>query len=437
MSDPVPVLISDLKLDEENPRLVTPNQGQHRTIRSLAASQGARLQALATDIVQYGLDPSDLFVVMESEDAGYTVLDGNRRVTALKVLENPEIVKDAVSNEVLRALKRLSRKYELWNIDAVLCIVVNDRSEADHWIELRHTGYHGGAGPERWGPDEGARFRARTGGFKDAETQALNFLQQRGYIDSEFRSKVPTSTYRRLLRTPGVREKLGVDWQDNTLLVTGDEDAVAKALLHVAKDLSTRRVTSRDLGLSEDRIRYAESIPPEIVVDQSATQPGQRADTSKERQSSSSTLPRRRTRDQLIPSSFVLNVTDDRIRDIETELRKLSLQQYPNAVSVLFRVFLELSVDAYIERVGILKVNEGDNLGHKLRLATQDLVDKKKLTFQKAKVVRRAAQRDGYLGPSITGMNQYVHNKHLFPGPSDLRADWDSLQPWFGAVWYS
>ena len=211
MADPMPVPVIDLLLDEENPRLDTPNQGQRATIRSMATLQGSRLQALASDIVRYGLDSSDLFIVMEVENKRYAVLDGNRRATALKALENPEIVKGAVSNGVLRALKRLSSEYDADTNDAVQCIVVNDRTEADHWIELKHTGYQDGVGPLRWGPDEGARFRARTGGTLDAETQALNFLQERGDISTAFRRKVPTTTFRRLLRTPGVREKLGLD----------------------------------------------------------------------------------------------------------------------------------------------------------------------------------------------------------------------------------
>ena len=96
MSDPMPLPVADLLLDEDNPRLAVPNQGQRETIRAMATLQGARLQALAADIVKHGLDPSDLPIVMEVENKRFVVLDGNRRVTALKVLENPETVNGVV-----------------------------------------------------------------------------------------------------------------------------------------------------------------------------------------------------------------------------------------------------------------------------------------------------------------------------------------------------
>ena len=92
MPDPMPIPVVDLYLDEENPRLATPNQGQRETIRAMAAFQGNRLQALAADIVEFGVDPSELFIVMELENKRFVVLDGNRRATALKTLTTPEIV---------------------------------------------------------------------------------------------------------------------------------------------------------------------------------------------------------------------------------------------------------------------------------------------------------------------------------------------------------
>ena len=371
---------------------------------------------------------------MELEDKRYVVLDGNRRTTALKVLSNPEIVNGAVTSGVFRAVKRLSTSYDSSIGEAVLCAVVKDRAEADHWIELKHTGYQEGAGPQRWGPDEGARFRARTGGILDAETQALNFLQTRGDITPELRSKVPTTTFRRLLRTPEVRAKLGVGWKDSALTIDADEDSVAKALLYVANDLAQGRITVRALDRKADRIKYADSLPPDIIV-KSNKGHGTKAVTTPPQKRSTGGKRRETVRTNLIPPDAALNITDARIRDIEGELKRLNLQQYPNAISVLFRVFLELSADAYIEEGPLPKVTEDSALGTKLQEVTNDLVSKKKLTRQQAKVVRRASQRDSYLGPSITGMNQYVHNKHQFPAPSDLRADWDSLQPWFKAVW--
>ena len=184
MPDPIPVSVASLLLDLKNPRLATEPKSQRAAIRALAKHQGSRLVALASDIVEHGLDPSELFIVVEIRKGQFKgrfrVIDGNRRLTALKVLENPNLVDGAVSGSAFRALKELRKSYDPGVNEVVLCILVDSRAEAGHWIELKHTGYQE-AGPLRWRPDEGQRFRAASRGeLPPAETQALNFLQERG-----------------------------------------------------------------------------------------------------------------------------------------------------------------------------------------------------------------------------------------------------------------
>jgi hypothetical protein len=59
MSEILSIPISSLLLDAENPRLPQPNVGQREALRALATQQKRKLVALARDIVQHGINPTE------------------------------------------------------------------------------------------------------------------------------------------------------------------------------------------------------------------------------------------------------------------------------------------------------------------------------------------------------------------------------------------
>lgn len=436
----LPIAPADLWIDEENPRIAQPNAGQHKALRALAQHLGSKLAALAGDIVEHGLDPSNLMIVtpLPGNIGRYTVLEGNRRLAALRVLDNPESVVEAVTPKVLVQLRKLSKDYQSDPIEAIPCLVMKDREEAGHWITLRHTGENAGAGTVPWGSDEAARFRDRSG-VGEPHTQALDFLESRGDLTTEVRRRVPATTFKRLIEAPAVRSKLGLDLQKRVLYAVGRPDRVAKALMHVINDLLSGKTKVGDVYTKGQRATYASKLPSSVVVPRAPggtaiplAAGGQRRPST----STASTSYVRRERDKLIPRDCLLGIPSGRINNIEKELRRLSLKDHTNAISVLFRVFLELSVDTYIEtNFGPIPREDRTALQKKITNVLTDLLSKKKLTDKQAVPVRTACQRESFLAPSMTMMHEYVHNPHVFPAAGDLRAYWDSLQPFVKAMW--
>ncbi|MEX2317152.1 MAG: hypothetical protein WD669_08370 [Pirellulales bacterium] len=364
----------------------------------------------------------------------YIVLEGNRRLAALRGLESPDALDGALAPAYLTQLRALSKQYLRSPIDSTECVIFKDRDEAHHWIELRHTGQNDGAGVVSWNSGESARFGARTRG-RGIHVQALDFLEDEGLLTPEQRAEVPITNLKRLLATPQVRANLGIDLKNKEIQLLADRKKVAKAILWVAKDLASGNTIVSDIYTQAQRIKYAKAIPRTIKVKPTKT-PRSIADKGGKPAKSKKGAKRRRSapRDRLIPTDCNLPKTKRRIRDIEVELRTLSLTNHNNAISVLLRVFIELSVDSYILNPGVAVPAKAD-LRAKLHAVVNDLVKRNLLTGSQAAPVRTACQKKSFLMPSVDVMHAFVHSLYTFPAPTDLRAHWDGFQDFLVAIW--
>ena len=63
-------------------------------LEKILVNQGKKLVNLAEDIATQGLSPAHRMIAIKSKGlkGKFTVMDGNRRLTALKILSNPAVL---------------------------------------------------------------------------------------------------------------------------------------------------------------------------------------------------------------------------------------------------------------------------------------------------------------------------------------------------------
>jgi hypothetical protein len=429
-----------LLADNNNPRIPDEGLGQREALLTIAKELSAEILALAHDIVKYkSLDPSALpIVIRASQEGRYTVLEGNRRIIALRALENPSSFAGAFNPTQLKEMSRLSVQYHTAPIEKVTCCLMDNAEAAQHWIDLRHTGKNGGAGIVPWGPHEKARFVSRTRKEIEVHTRLLDFLQDGGHLTKAERQKVPSAAFKRLVGSKAVREKIGFSTDRQGALHFEDEKAAIGGLLHISHDLASGTIKTGNIYSKEQRVEYAKHIPvasPAIPAKASTTTtplltPG----------GSSKKTPLLRLgkdREKLIPADCRMRIIEPRIRKMAMELQGLTLEDYPNSAAVLFRVFLELSADYFL--VETMKKSKSSlaplKLSQKLLDVVSHLESTNVLSRQDAAPVRAACVKKSFLSTSVLTMNEYVHNYLMVPTPTDLRAAWDGFEPFIKAIW--
>ena len=262
--------INQLLLDTQNPRYEE-LAGQDAGLKEMLDKQMGKLVNLANDIVESGLSPSDLLIVIPHDEKDlYLVLEGNRRVAAIKVLSNPMLIKVASDKTIRERFKTLSEKYAKEPIVEVNCVVFPSRKDAAHWIELRHRGEHQGVGVVKWDAQATDRFRERLTGKVSLEKQVFDFVKKEGKLDSELKKnidKLPLSSLRRLVGDPDVRKQLGIETEDGKVHSLLVKDEVLKGLTRVVRDLVDKNITVTDTKQKQDRSSYIKSIPAADLPD--------------------------------------------------------------------------------------------------------------------------------------------------------------------------
>lgn len=382
---------------------------------------------MAKDIVKQGEIYEPPLVSPSGEK--FIVFDGNRRVTCLKLILDP---KRAPNSSLQSFFQNLRNQWQGTPPNKVQCQFEEDRDKVDEILYRRHTGTQSGVGQSNWDDRMKSTFVTRTGkgGAINVADEVEKRLSMAGMLPT--RRKIPRSTMNRLLSAEPFRNRLGFSIRNKKFEFTHNENKVLAALARVAEDLTNRKLVLGDIWDVDGKRSYlddleAEGVLPNVIhVVVPKQKPKETEKTENTTPTKKKTSPDKRY--TLIPQKDFQIVWPGRLQrhhEIWDELQfRLKLAEHPNAISVLFRVLLELSIKNYIDETN-LSVHENDKLANKALKVCEDLHKNGEVDEQQLKTVKKFQNLDQLV--SADTLNRYVHSPNFAPSPEHLTSLWDSL----------
>lgn len=225
--------LSELRLDQKNFRLGE-QDSQRAAILEMIDDQKQKLVRLARDLMEVGPSPGEpVWVTKDTKNRGqYIILEGNRRVTALKLMENPALADGTLVEKHFQNLSKLYLKKPIRELEA---LVFATREDAQPWIRRRHMTAASGVGLQRWEPLAKGRADKAHGlrtprflaviEFLGEDTEAWNTVY--GALDDKW------TTLDRVLSAKAMNEMLGVtfDLKKGTVRFDNGDTSAGRKLL--------------------------------------------------------------------------------------------------------------------------------------------------------------------------------------------------------------
>lgn len=458
------ISVTSLLLDTLNPRLPIADErlSQGELIEELVVHDD--VYGLAKSIAEKGYYPGESLIGIQ-ENGKKCILEGNRRLAALKLLISPA----AAPEKFQKRFKDLSDNIDPTSIRKVKMLVAPSRKAAAPIIMSRHTLPQ----IKKWSPIQQAKFYSQqlqrgvtveqlSNEYAMPEAKVRDFL--RSYtmyniachldIPPDVKEKVhdprafPSSTVDRLYENLEVQKFLGIRFDENKELIGQVKpEEFKKGYTKIVEDVATGNVHSRIVNKTEDVRKYLASFgdrKPRLTRKGSFTTADLIGGTviyTKKR--SKKPAQKDKTPKQpvgLIPRHIKCTVRNQRIIDIFQELKKLKVAQFPNAVAIMFRSLLEMSVAYYLDHTGRLKEviskerkrrkgnlprNWAPTLKQMLKFMAND--DTIELNPQALTALNQFISDKNNLLNADT-LNFFVHNAFCCPTERELRPLWSKLE---------
>ena len=433
--------VVDLEVNTENYRF-EPMASQKEAIDRMIDNQGEKLYNLAKDMITYGLSPIEhVLVAPTSKDkTKFNVLEGNRRVIALKLTLNPDLIEDPERSTLKAKFRKLHEDNRNKLIKKIDCVVCDTPTEADKWIKLKHAGESEGVGTVPWNAQQTARFEEKVEKKSSLALQVIKLLQNSPDVPHEIKAKLSqlsTTNVDRLVSDPDVRNFLGFDVTNKIIQSAVSEKEVVKGLIQVVQDLLDPSFSVKKIYTKEDRADYIKHFnsdsKPDLTVNAAKPWSILSITTSKH---ATTSKPNPKYRRVLIPKRCSIKIENPKVNKIYHEFQKLNVNNFTNAAAVMFRVFVESSIDCYLKGHNMPTKDKKGNymkLKDKTNNVINDLEDKKLIEKEVCKGIKSEVNdKDGILG--LETLHAYVHNPNFSPHPKNLTTAWDNIEPFMKVV---
>ncbi len=446
-----------LQLDLQNPRFAR-QDNQLKALAALISDAPDKLIRLARDIKAYGLDPINPLLVISEENGYHSVLEGNRRLAAVRLLHGHGL------EHIPDNLKYLVPDiYDPSVVTPVQCVIVSTREAAQHWLELRHTGENQGVGVVRWSAAQRERFRpTRTHAAKGLDF--LRWARRLDPSDSDLQEacdlieRTKITTLGRIAGDPNVRKELGLLYSLGDFAILNSPDAdekfrlltieiAGKVTVSQVKNADQRMVyitdflyrISADDGGDEESPKQdddqtssgTDSDSDDATQSDSASQDSTSSGTSS-RGSRSKEKTKSETPRDTIFSDIELSSFDSRLLNIVREVKSLKVETYPNTLGVLIRCLLDMSTQEFLENRGVIAKNTPfgrlPSFAERIKKSLSELDPQG--TDSSLSAIRSGRSTKHHIFSSST-LHQYVHNRFWNPTPQEVRIIASNIEPLF------